>query len=43
MTQSVHSDRDAERRRNAMPGQARPIADERDGLVVFLAQMRDQL
>jgi uncharacterized damage-inducible protein DinB len=26
-----------------MPGQARPIADERDGLVVFLAQMRDQL
>jgi uncharacterized damage-inducible protein DinB len=26
-----------------MPGQVRPVADERDGLVAFLAQMRDQL
>ena len=26
-----------------MPGQARPVADERDGLLTFLAQVRDQL
>ncbi|MCA2215780.1 DinB family protein [Jidongwangia harbinensis] len=26
-----------------MPGQVRPVADERDGLVAFLAQMRYQL
>lgn len=26
-----------------MPGQTRPVADERDGLVAFLAQMRYQL